>query len=75
MTEKQILGLQPAPRLEQVDDEYSECVEDRKHRSQWCDESALRCEPMSDGIFGKDKEIVQLSTAETAEIPPHEMDA
>jgi hypothetical protein len=31
MTEKQILGFKPAPRLEQVDDEYSERVQDRKH--------------------------------------------
>jgi hypothetical protein len=34
MTEKQILGFKPAPRLEQVDDEHSECVQDCKHRYQ-----------------------------------------
>ena len=34
MTEKQVLGLKPAPRLEQVDDEHSERVQDRKHRSE-----------------------------------------
>jgi hypothetical protein len=34
MTEKQILGFKPAPRLEQVSDEHSERVHDRKHRSQ-----------------------------------------
>jgi hypothetical protein len=34
MTEKQILGFKPAPRLEQVGDEHSEYVQDRKHRSQ-----------------------------------------
>jgi hypothetical protein len=34
MTEKQILGFKPAPRLEQVGDKHSECVQDRKHRSQ-----------------------------------------
>jgi hypothetical protein len=34
MTEKQILGFKPAPRLEQVGDEYSECVQDCKHRYQ-----------------------------------------
>jgi hypothetical protein len=32
MTEKQILGFKPAPRLKQVGDEHSERVEDRKHR-------------------------------------------
>jgi hypothetical protein len=34
MAEKQILSLKPAPRLEQVGDEPSERVQDRKHRSQ-----------------------------------------
>ena len=34
MTEKQILGFKPAPRLEQVGDEHSERVQDRKHRPQ-----------------------------------------
>jgi hypothetical protein len=34
MTEKQILGFKPAPRLEQVDDEHSERVQDCKHHSQ-----------------------------------------
>ena len=33
MTEKQVLGFKPAPRLEQVGDEHSERVQDRKHRS------------------------------------------
>ena len=54
MAEKQILSLKPAPRLEQVGDEHSERVQDRKHRSQGCDDSALRCESRPDGIFGKD---------------------
>jgi len=34
MTEKQILSFKPAPRLEQIDDEHSECVQDFKHPSQ-----------------------------------------
>ena len=34
MAEKQILSLKLTPRFEQVGDEYSECVQDRKHRSQ-----------------------------------------
>jgi hypothetical protein len=55
MTEKQILGFKPAPRLEKVDDEHSQCVQDCKHRYQWCDDSALRCESNPDGIFGKDR--------------------
>jgi hypothetical protein len=34
MTEKQILGFKPVPRLEQVGDEHYERVQDRNHRSQ-----------------------------------------
>jgi hypothetical protein len=34
MTEKQILGCKPAPRLERVGDEHSERVQDREYRSQ-----------------------------------------
>jgi hypothetical protein len=33
MTQKQILGLKPAPRLEQVNDEKPEREQDRSHRS------------------------------------------
>jgi hypothetical protein len=32
MSEKQILGLKPAPRLEQVGDEHPKRVQERKHR-------------------------------------------
>jgi PRC-barrel domain len=55
MTEKQILGFKSAPRLEQVGYKHSERVQDRKHRSQWCDDSASRRESTPDGIFGKDR--------------------
>jgi hypothetical protein len=34
MTEKQVFGFKPAPRLEQVGDEHSERVQNHKHRSQ-----------------------------------------
>src|ERR1700693_5514447 len=34
MTEKQILGFEPASRLEHVGDEHSELVQDHKHRSE-----------------------------------------
>jgi hypothetical protein len=32
MTEKQVFGLKPTSRLEQVGDEHSERVQDCKHR-------------------------------------------
>ena len=34
MTEKQILSLKPNPRLENIDDEHSERMQDGKHRFQ-----------------------------------------
>ena len=40
MAEKQILGFEPAAGLEQVRDEYSERVRDRKHRLKKCNDSA-----------------------------------
>jgi hypothetical protein len=54
MTEKQVLGFKPAARLEQVDQKHSKQMQDRKHRVQRCDDSALRCESTPDEIFGKD---------------------
>jgi hypothetical protein len=74
MTEQQILCLKPAPRLERVRDEHSERVQDRNHRSQGCDDSALRCESRLDGIFGKDKVAVLGGCGElvsTAKFPDH----
>jgi len=50
MTEKQIFSLKPASRLEQVGDEHSEGMQNRNHRSQGCDDSALQCEPRPDRI-------------------------
>jgi hypothetical protein len=40
MTEEQILGFKPAARLEQVGDQHSEQIQNRKHRSQQCNDSA-----------------------------------
>jgi hypothetical protein len=34
MAQKQVLGLKPTPRLEQIADEHTERVQDRKHRSE-----------------------------------------
>src|SRR6266404_4304774 len=48
ITEKQVLGLKEAPRLEQVGDEHSERVQDCKHRPGWCDDSTSRRESGSD---------------------------
>jgi len=55
MTEEQILGFKPAAGLDQVGNECCERVQDRKHRSQRCDDSALSCESRPDRIFGRDR--------------------
>ncbi len=47
MAKEQVLGYKPAPRLEQVDDEHSERVEDCEHRPQSCDDSPSRRESLS----------------------------
>jgi hypothetical protein len=44
MTKEQVLDFKPAPRLKQVDDEYSERVQDCEHRPRSCDDSALQRE-------------------------------
>jgi hypothetical protein len=48
------LGFKPAPRLEQIGDEHSERVQDRKHRSKWCNYSASQLESTPGEISGKD---------------------
>src|SRR5438128_5884306 len=50
MAEEQILGFKPARRLEEVNDEHCERMQEREHRSQSCDDSTRRC----DSLFGKD---------------------
>jgi hypothetical protein len=40
MTEKEVLGLEPAPRLEQIGDIDSNQTEDREHRIGCCPDSA-----------------------------------
>jgi hypothetical protein len=55
MMEKQVLSFKPAPRLEHIGNKHSERVQDRKHHSKRCDDSALRCESKPDRIFGKDR--------------------
>ena len=55
VAKKQILGFKPAAGLEQADDEYCEHVQDRKHRYQRCNDSALLRESGPDVIFGRDK--------------------
>jgi hypothetical protein len=39
MAKEQVLGFQPAPRLEQVDDEHFDRMQEREHRPRSCDDS------------------------------------
>jgi hypothetical protein len=40
MAKQKVLGFKPAARLEQIDEEHSEQVQDCEHRPQSCDDSA-----------------------------------
>jgi hypothetical protein len=64
MTKKQVLGFKPRTRLEHSSDQHSEHLQDREHRSQRCNDSALWCQSISDGIFGYDSNIHRLADAE-----------
>src|SRR3974377_4860 len=55
MTDEHILSCKPAAGLDQIGNECCEHVQDRKHRSQRCDDSALSCESRPDRIFGRDR--------------------
>src|SRR5712691_11681174 len=44
VAEEQVLVFQPAPRLEQVDNEHSKGGQDCQHRSQPCSDSRSNCE-------------------------------
>ena len=60
MAEEQILGFKPAAGLEQVGNEYCKRVQDWKHHSKRCDDSALSCESRPDRIFGRDRNLDEL---------------
>src|SRR3974390_3384424 len=53
MAKEQVLGFKPAPRLEQIDDESAERVQDCQHRPQSCDDSASRHESQAGWNFRK----------------------
>src|SRR3974390_1557513 len=65
MTEEHILSFKPAAGLDQIGNECCERVQDRKHRSQRCDDSALSCESRPDGIFGRDSVISNANSGES----------
>jgi hypothetical protein len=54
IAEKWDLDFKPAARLEQVGEELSKGMKDRKHCFTCCDDSIPARESRPDGIFGKD---------------------
>jgi hypothetical protein len=60
MAKEQVLGYKPAPRLEQVDDEHFERVEDCEHRPQSCDDSLSRRESLSRMEFSERTRIFKI---------------
>src|SRR5262249_50905411 len=53
MTKKQVLDFKPSPRLEQVDAEHSERMQNREHRPRSCDDSTRRCDSQAGWNFRK----------------------
>ena len=54
MPKEQVLGYKPAPRLEEVDDEYCERMQEREHVRDHAVILPDDANPKPDGIFGKD---------------------
>src|SRR5438034_6737834 len=58
MTEKQVLGFKPARRLEEVNEEHCERMQEREHRSQSCDDSTRRCDSQAGWNFRKGQDPI-----------------
>src|SRR2546430_1834681 len=67
MAKEQVLDFEPARRLEDVDDEHCERMQEREHRcSRSCDDSTRRCDSQAGWDFrkGQDNEAGKLDKAE-----------
>src|SRR5262249_30627100 len=53
VAEEQVLGFKPARRLEEVNDEHCERMQEREHRSRSCDDSTRRCDSQAGWDFRK----------------------
>src|SRR5262249_31175752 len=53
MAEEQVLGFKPARRLEEVNDEHCERMQEREHRSRSCDDSTRPCDSQAGWDFRK----------------------
>jgi biotin carboxyl carrier protein len=62
MSEKKVLYLKPALRLEQVGDKRADQLEKGKHRVGWCADSPSSRESRTDGIFGNDSRSARIKS-------------
>jgi hypothetical protein len=53
MAKEQVLRFKPARRLEEVDDEHCERMQEREHRPRSCDDSTRRCDSQAGRDFRK----------------------
>jgi hypothetical protein len=58
MAEEQVLGLKPARRLEEVNDEHCDRMQEREHCSQSCDDSTRRCDSQAGWDFRKGQDEI-----------------
>src|SRR5262249_36383373 len=58
VAKEQVLHFKSARRLEEVDDEHCERMQEREHRPRSCDDSTRLCDSQPDGIFGKDSQTL-----------------
>src|SRR5260221_1533486 len=56
MAKEQVLRFKPARRLEEVDDEHCEQMQEREHRPRSCDDSTRRCDSQA-GIDVRDADF------------------
>jgi hypothetical protein len=53
MAKEQVLGFKSARRLEEINNEHCERMQDREHRPQSCDDSSRRCDSQAGWNFRK----------------------
>src|SRR6266550_8274101 len=57
MAKEQVLRFKPARRLEEVNDEHCERMQEREHRPRSCDDSTRRCDSQAGRDFRKGQEV------------------
>jgi hypothetical protein len=74
MAKEQVLGFKSARRLEEVDNEHCERMQDREHRPQSCDDSSRRCDSQAGWNFRKGQLTDLLSTPRVQRARPNLID-